>query len=204
MRLSDPLPPLFPVEERAVAKAVPSRIAEFTAGRACARAAMTMLDIPTHALPAGTDRAPVWPRGVAGSITHTHKHCAAAVIRQSPLMYMIGIDLEPAEPLPADSLEVVCRADERRWLDGLAKAERLVFARAIFCAKECAYKAQFPASGYMLEFEDLGVSLDVPKGAFSATFIKDCPPFAAGHTLHGAIRLAMGHIACAMFLPRIG
>ncbi|GAB3946415.1 hypothetical protein GCM10027614_39920 [Micromonospora vulcania] len=68
-------------------RAVESRRRDFTAGRVCARRAMADLGLPASAVPAAADRAPVWPAGVVGAITHTTGYCAApprAATRSGP------------------------------------------------------------------------------------------------------------------------
>src|SRR3984893_9355145 len=62
---------LHPAEAEYVARAVPKRIAEFAAGRACARAALAEFGVREFALRAAPDRQPLWPEGFIGSIAHT-------------------------------------------------------------------------------------------------------------------------------------
>ena len=50
---------LHDLERRAVASAVETRVAEFTAGRYCAHQALRMLGEPDVAIPSGADRADV-------------------------------------------------------------------------------------------------------------------------------------------------
>ena len=61
---------MFDAEARAVARAVPARRAEFAAGRRAAHRAMERLGVPAAPVAMGSDRAPVWPPGVIGSISH--------------------------------------------------------------------------------------------------------------------------------------
>jgi 4'-phosphopantetheinyl transferase EntD len=151
-------------------------------------------------VPAAPDRAPVWPAGLVGSITHAAGRCAAAVARAADGFQAIGLDLEPASALPPDILETVCLPGEQAWLQSQPAADRDVLARAIFSAKECAYKAQYPLSGVLLEFHELGLALDLRSGRFTATFLRDCPPFSRHAELSGHIRIAGGFIACAAAL----
>ena len=74
---------LLPGEAVYVAKAVPKRINEFAAGRACARRALATFGMPGAVLLAAPDRQPLWPTGFVGSITHTAGFCAAAVAPRS-------------------------------------------------------------------------------------------------------------------------
>jgi 4'-phosphopantetheinyl transferase EntD len=191
---------LLPEEQAYVGRAVPKRVQEFAAGRICARRAMAKLGLPAAAIHAGADRAPVWPDGVIGSITHADGHCAAAVARAGRGIDAIGLDLEEAAPLPEGVLEIVCSADEQDWLEAQPAAEREILARAIFSAKECAYKAQYVLSRQMLEFHDLRLGLDLVQGSFAATFLRDAAPFARGEAISGRLRIATGRIACALVL----
>lgn len=159
---SAPAPPLFPEELEFVAHAVEKRRLEFARGRQCARAALRRLGLPQPALPVGSNREPLWPRGVVGSITHTRDFCAAAVGRQSAYDG-IGIDLEPAEPLEPAVAERVASAREMTHLVGMSP---LLAARLVFSAKESFYKCQFYRTRKWLGFSDvaIGSSPAVPFG----------------------------------------
>ena len=64
---------LLPAEQACLGeRAVQTRRRDFTAGRVCARRALRDLGLPTTAVPAAADRAPVWPAGVVGS-HHPHR-----------------------------------------------------------------------------------------------------------------------------------
>lgn len=206
MALADELGELFPEERAYVTRAVPRRAREFAAGRTCARQAMATLGYPSAAIPAGADRAPCWPDGLIGSITHTADHCAAAVARRGDGYRAIGLDLEPALALPPELIDTVCLPAEKAWLQDQPPSDRPVLARAIFSAKECAYKAQYPLSRQMLEFHELHLALDMQRGRFAATLLRDCPPFAMDECIAGRFRIERGHIACAVALrdPRCG
>src|SRR5688500_10573337 len=68
----DALPdPLFPEEEKAVAGALERRRREFALGRMHARRALGSLGYPDVCIGVRHDRAPLWPAGIVGSITHT-------------------------------------------------------------------------------------------------------------------------------------
>jgi enterobactin synthetase component D len=57
---------------KSLAKAVPKRKAEFLAGRIIARETMKIMALPLVDIPIGMNRAPHWPKGVAGSISHSN------------------------------------------------------------------------------------------------------------------------------------
>jgi 4'-phosphopantetheinyl transferase EntD len=120
------------------------------AARLAARAALAALGGPADAaLPRSPGRFPVWPQGFVGSLAHDETTAVAAVARRADVA-ALGVDVEPAAPLPDDVAEIV-----------LFGAERTdpALGRLIFCAKEAAYKAINPLDGAALEYEDIAVDL---------------------------------------------
>lgn len=176
-------PALWPGEEL---RATPARLAEFAAGRAAARCAMAILGHPPVAIPMQPDRAPLWPPGLAGSISHSATACLAAIL---PAPALIGIDLEPATGLRADLWPEILRPEEQAYLRGRAGAGPL--ATLIFSAKEAVYKAQYPVSGTLFGYEVIRITLQQDR--FAATFTADIPGFPGGTTLHGRHCLTQGH-----------
>ncbi len=151
--------PLFPEEERTVAGAVSSRRAEFAAGRAAARRALLGLGIAAAPIPSGARRAPVWPAGAVGSISHAGERAVAAVARASDAV-ALGIDLELARPLAPEVERLVVHREDRLGARPLAST-------VAFSAKESVYKALFPAAGWLLEFADVALEL-LDDGEFDA------------------------------------
>jgi 4'-phosphopantetheinyl transferase EntD len=177
---------LWPGE--ALADPVPARLREFSAGRHAAREALTALGVAA-AVPHGPDRAPVWPTGTTGSITHSATACLAAVMRGAG---GIGLDLEEDADLPAELWDSILSPEELSRLGpDPGRAARLVFS-----AKEAAYKAQYARSRRLFGFDTLAVALT--DGGFTATFRHPVGPFAAGHVLHGRHARAEGHILTAV------
>ncbi|WP_170116449.1 4'-phosphopantetheinyl transferase family protein [Devosia submarina] len=156
---------LFAEERLAIGRAVPRRQAEFAAGRMAAREALGMLGQPPLCIPAGADRAPVWPQGFAGSISHCRGAVVAAAVRGGS---HIGIDVEEAVPLEDELWDTVCTPKELEWL----KAQGGLWAKVIFSAKEAVYKAQYSIAGRVLEFSEVELTLD-QAGCFSARVLVD-------------------------------
>ncbi|MBB3992944.1 4'-phosphopantetheinyl transferase EntD [Sulfitobacter undariae] len=171
--------------------AVPKRLAEFHAGRAAARAAMVSLSLPPRPVPIGADRAPIWPEGLTGSISHTSSACVAAVGPRSTWAG-IGVDLEDATPLDPLLVAEVCTKAEQIWLGTQPAAERGVMAKLIFSAKEAAYKAQYPLTGALFGFEVLELTIDRNTSRFSACFQSTQGPFVKGAVLAGSYAHAAG------------
>ena len=157
---------LLPAERAGLGdRAVPRRRHDFTAGRTCARRALAALGLPVTPLPAGPDRAPVWPAGVVGAITHTEGYCAAAVARATD-MRAVGIDAEGHRPLTPGVRRKVCRPDEEADLVRLPSG--LPWPTVLFSAKETVYKVWYPLVGTWLGFPDARLTLDPDAGTFRA------------------------------------
>ena len=165
---------LFEEEEALLARAVEKRRREFSTGRHCARAALAALGLPAAPILPGEARAPVWPPGVVGSITHCAGYRAAAVARVGDVA-SVGIDAEPDERLTPEVLELVAEPAERARLRGLAvEAPGVCWDRLLFSAKESVYKAWFPLARRWLGFADADVTID-PAGTFAARLLVPGP-----------------------------
>lgn len=199
--IADETASLYPGERASLVAAVPRRRAEFSTGRKCARAAMQELGISAQPLLPQPDRTPLWPDGITGSITHTLQNCAAAVARHSDGIEAIGIDLEPATPLPEGLWENICSAQELAAAEAAGYPASLA-SRLLFGAKEAAFKAQFLLSRTMLEFSDLELEFEPSASTYTAIFRRDVPRFANGARLGGRLRIAGGHIACAVVVVK--
>jgi 4'-phosphopantetheinyl transferase EntD len=201
---ADALSPLFPAEEVAVARAVPKRRWEFSAGRHGARQALGALGVAPGPLPSGPDRVPIWPEGVVGSISHADDCCVVAVARKGPVR-AIGIDVELADPLARVLWEPVCGPAEVARLRRVDEAQRGVRAKLFFSAKECFYKCQYTFSRTFLDFHDAEVDTDsyvAASGRFRVRFLRAAgEAFAAGDILEGRYLLTDGHVLTAMALP---
>lgn len=192
-----------PDEDRAVRGAVPRRVVEFHAGRAAARAAMQVLGAPGQSILVAQDRAPVWPDGLTGSISHSSTACVAAVGKASDWRG-IGVDLEEATALDPLLIGEVCTKAERRWLGQQPEAERGLMAKLIFSAKEAAYKAQYTQSRRLFGFDALEVSIDRHTSRFKAQFCAPQEPFAAGDFLHGSYAHAAGLLVTGVAIRHSG
>ena len=147
---------LHPAEAEDVARAVPKRVAEFAAGRACARAALAEFGVREFALRAAHDRQPLWPEGFIGSITHTAGFCAAAVAPRAGML-AIGLDTEIVGAPTPDIWPTISRREELTWVHSLHAGERPAATTLLFAAKEAFYKCQYPLVGEWLDFHDLRI-----------------------------------------------
>lgn len=97
--------------------------------------------------------APAWPHDIIGSIAHDD-HVAVATVARRGAVAALGIDVEPAEPLPDDVLDLVATETERPGL-----ADDPLGGRLLFAAKEAVYKAVYPLDGIFLDYHDIQVDL---------------------------------------------
>ena len=175
--------PPFPGE---VVRGVPKRIAEFRAGREAARTALAELGLPARPLPAAPDRTPIWPMGIAGSITHSERLCLAVAGR----FRGIGVDLEPAVALPADLRDSVLVTEEVAATDHEAKL--------IFAAKEAVYKAQYALTRQLLGFDSVAVT--ITPGRFTARFRQEVGAIPVGRVVEGRWTDVAGHYLTLIWL----
>lgn len=158
---------LLAAEAVHVSRAVPKRAQEFAAGRLCARRALAELGIVDYPLTAATDRQPIWPGSIVGSITHTAGF-AAAVVAERRSAAALGIDSEVVGDICADIWPSICVPAEIAWMESLPPAERAAAVTLIFSAKEAFYKCQYPLIGERLNFHD--VRVEAQRGASGGAF----------------------------------
>lgn len=142
--------------EQALAQSMGAFRAHTAAGRAAAHAALSKLlandDARTRIdILRDEHRAPIWPQGIVGSISHTLGLAIACVAKASDYRG-IGIDTERrARTLKSFNPRLFTSDKERDWLSSssttLASAEVLLLS-----AKECVYKAVYQCTGERLGF----------------------------------------------------
>jgi 4'-phosphopantetheinyl transferase EntD len=187
---------LFPDERAHIVNAVPKRRAEFGSARVCARKALARLGIAATSLVPHEDRAPRWPEGVVGSISHTHDYCAVAVAR-SEHMHGIGLDAEQDKELAPDMIAMICTPRER------ARLARARDAIVYFAAKEAFYKCVYPLMRTFLDFQDVELDLDFDARTFRGRIITPAlAAVASRHQPQGRFKRERGLVLCATELPR--
>jgi len=189
----------WPGEAPFVARATPARQAEFAAGRAAARQALRAVGLVPFAIPMRADRAPVWPAGIVGSITHHDGQCLAVATRRR-IAAGLGLDLEPLDPLAPDLAFEITTAAERTWLSGQPEDLRGVLARVVFSAKEASYKALYPQTGEVVGFDAMEIRPDLALGRFTATLNRRFGRYPMGQRLIGQIRVENGLVCTLLAL----
>ncbi len=132
-------------DERRIARRFsPIRLATFAAGR---RAARRALGQPGTTIDRGQHGQPIWPTGMAGSITHTKQIALAVCLPGGPSnapTRSVGIDLEEIEAVTADVRQQITSRMELSAVEDHLKLDPTVALALIFGAKEAVYKAAFP------------------------------------------------------------
>lgn len=146
---------LMPIEQAQIAAAVEPRKREYAAVRELARALLSDFGQPPQPIPNLPSRAPLFPPGFVGSLSHGADHALAVMACERDLL-SIGCDIEPRDPLPTGVAGHVMRPSERAALrDFPAWFDRLVFS-----AKEAAFKAQHRLSGGFPELHEIAITFD--------------------------------------------
>jgi 4'-phosphopantetheinyl transferase EntD len=182
-RLGIDMPPSI---ERSVKK----RQAEFLMGRLAATDALNLLhhppvgaasaakapsDNPTHQIPIGPSREPIWPAGITGSITHAGPY-AAAVATDAAGITGIGIDIERRiTPETRRSVEeMVLHPAEDSLLRAMAgEVPYEMLLTIAFSAKESFFKGAFATVGTYFDFSAVDITaLDIPGGSIEVVLTR--------------------------------
>ena len=182
-------------EEAAALGARRRRAREFAVARTCARRALGALGVPPAPIKRGTDRQPLWPPGIAGSITHCRGYCAAAVAPTTAIR-SLGIDAEPNQPVGLGVMAKIAFGRERDWLRA-APTGAIAWDRLLFSAKESVFKAWYPLAERWLGFEDAEVTIDAAAGAFTAD-LRVAGPVTR---FTGRYAIAGEHVLTAVMVP---
>jgi 4'-phosphopantetheinyl transferase EntD len=127
------------------------------AARIVARQLLARHGFPDCGLPKQPSGAPKWPAGIRGSLAHDAR-VAVAAVGMTCDVDALGIDIEPAEPLPQELLDLVATPRERSRICDDAYRGRLLFA-----AKEAVYKAVYPLDQTVLDYQDIEIDLAARK-----------------------------------------
>ena len=166
---------LTPAEQAQIERARPKRVGEYAAGRLCARRVLAAFGLANFELLAGPDRAPLWPPGIVGSISHVEGYCGAAVAERSRFR-SLGLDIELDGRVTAELHEQILTPAERRYLAKNAQLDR--WATLAFAVKEAFYKCQYPLTGEWLDFTDIEIDftplMDAPAAASGGLVATPC------------------------------
>ena len=172
---------LHPLAQALVSHSVDIRKAEFGDARWCAHQALSDLGEWNHEpILRGERGMPLWPRDITGSMTHTEGFRAAVVAPKTHVRSM-GLDAEPAQPLPREVISSIARPGEMPQLERLQDEGIECADRLLFCAKEATYKAWFPMTHRWLGFEEAEIDIRSDGSFVSYLLVRPTPvPFISG------------------------
>lgn len=144
-----------------VGKAVAKRQSEFLAGRLLAQEGQQQLGFAPKDVAIAESRAPVWPKGLTGSLTHAKGRCAA--ILSTDLSQSFGIDCEAIAT--GTSLDAIQKQT-------LTATDRMTIkspkeATCVFSAKEALFKALYPQVGRFFGFDAAELSEPIAQDAIT-------------------------------------
>lgn len=193
---------LYPEELDCIRNASTSRQLEFAAGRCYARKALVQLGIKEFPLLIGDGRAPIWPKGVIGSLSHASKIAAVAVTRSTNENACLGLDIEKVDRLSPKLWKMIFTSSERMFLENLPPDLALPAATTLFAVKEAFYKAQFPQTGAWLGFQDVSVELVQESQSFTIALLKPLNSFwAQDASFSGKFTRFSHFVAAGLFVP---
>ena len=190
---------LSPEERSVVSQAVDVRKSEFGDARWCAHQALKELNYTDNEpILRGERGMPLWPEGYTGSMTHT-EGLRAAVAAPATHVRSMGLDAEPAEPLPEHVLTMIARPGEMPQLAQLQAAGISCPDRLLFCAKEATYKTWFPMTRRWLDFDQAEIDLRLDGTLVSYLLARPTPvPFITGHWI-----IRDGYVIVATAVPAL-
>ena len=151
-----------------------------------------------------SDRAPQWPEGLVGSITHTEGFASAAVARADE-WWSLGIDSERIEgtEIPSAALDLALRAEEWHLDRGsLSEAQSLWL---IFSAKESIYKCLYPLVGRAFDYSAVILEkIDPTSGTFYFRLAEAlAPEFPVSYRSQGRFEFSRGCVHTGVELQRL-
>lgn len=190
---------LSDAEAAAIPRARDKRRREYATGRMLAREGLERhFGVRDFDLLDGEDRAPIWPEGVAGSISHCDTRAWVAL---APREYgTVGIDGEHRRELKRELWRHTMLPREIEALEALDASVRGRRALAQFSAKEALYKAQYPRSERFMGFMALHVAIEGERVV--CTFEERVDPYPVGFVAHGRWRITdSGEVLTAVWIP---
>lgn len=156
-----------------VVKGSVGRKNEFYRGRFCAHKALEQLSCRDTFVPISDGRAPLWPNGYCGSISHS-KDMAIALAAKSDAYQSIGVDIERI--VTEKRIQVIKRMTltpaEVIYLESFA--DQSFVATIMFSAKEAFYKYLNPVVGEYINFhEGIIQQIDCENQSFQIELVSD-------------------------------
>lgn len=146
-------------------------------------------------IPSGPDRAPVWPPGVVGSISHCENLAVAAVAARGAVLGL-GVDCEVRLRVSRDLSPTT---DERDGA-GLPVDPAGEWLTAVFSAKEAVYKAVYPTMRRVIGFHAVRIRFAADGTTFRAE-VSGNEGTRLAREPQGAVHFDSRHVLTAAWLP---
>lgn len=175
-------------------KMVPKRRSEYLAGRVCAVNAMSEVSHSQHHQVESDkqSRAPRWPEGLVGSISHSSNHAIACVAKKQHYI-SIGIDVETIfDSKAAKALADQILTNKERSLNHNMKFNDLT--TLAFSAKEAAYKAIYNDAKFVFGFNAMALISSTPTTFKLEVQQNLSPKWKLGSTITGEYRITENKI----------
>lgn len=190
---------LGPDERAAIERARDKRRSEYATARALAKEGLGAFGVTGFQLLNDPSRAPIWPDGIAGSVSHCDTRAFVALCERS--RRTVGVDGEHRTELARRLWKMTMLPSEIATLDRLPARDAGRLALVMFSAKEALYKAQHPRTREYMEFAALHVHAS-PDGELRCTFQRDVGPIPKGYVAPGRwTRLASGETVTGVWIP---
>ncbi len=148
---------LEPSELELTTRMSAKRLNDFKASRYCAKNALKQTGITNFPLLINQHRAPIWPRGIVGSLSHCENLCIAVIASQKEITGF-GIDIESLAPLKSELLPLICSSKEIDLLNNTNNS--LINAKILFSIKESIFKCLHPSVEVWIDFKDVELELN--------------------------------------------
>jgi enterobactin synthetase component D / holo-[acyl-carrier protein] synthase len=125
---------------------------EYYSGRHYGRLGLTNIGAYAYDIPNSGNGAPIWPKGIVGSITHTRKNCIVGLATMQSFS-AVGIDLEVAGAVLREVYADIMSVTEIEFVGN----DRLL-PTVVFSAKESFFK--FCQSEHYIDFLAVEVSIN--------------------------------------------
>ncbi|HHR5860542.1 TPA: 4'-phosphopantetheinyl transferase family protein [Providencia alcalifaciens] len=138
-----------------IEQSIPKRQYEYIRGRICAADALSQLGCFQLDVGRGADKAPLWPAGIVGSISHNDNWAIACVAWEHEYSGL-GIDIETRiEPSYLDAMNQYIYTQEEFKLMNLTVADRLTASTILFSIKESVIKLFLAQNLTLQSFTDI-------------------------------------------------
>lgn len=138
------------------------------------------------------NRAPVWPAGFCGSLSHTSE-CVIAVIAPAVGITIPGVDIEElSQPDIKEIADTFTTRQERDYLLSIENIDIETLLVIVFSAKESLYKSLYPEVGFFFDF-DVACLCEINSQEQMFTLMltqRLSPDYVAGSLISGYLRYA--------------